>query len=65
MIVTCSDPDSFFQGGGGGGGQTLTTFFCGEMREEPYGHYRPASETPFKRRFTGKPMMAHNQMLAL
>ena len=38
----------FCFGGGGGGGQTLTILFFKvyEVREDPAGHHRPASETP-------------------
>ena len=47
----------------GGGGPTLTTFcFCfyGETGSKialKAGHHRPPSETPFKWRFAGGPMM--------
>ena len=56
---TCADPES------------LTTFFCfcfflcvfsvDEWIQIPLisGHHRPASETPFKWRFAGVPLMTH------
>ena len=59
-----ADPESFFRDG-----PTLTTFyffyfFFILMRVEGIqllvGHQRPASETPFKWRFAGGPMMAQH-----
>ena len=68
----CADPESFVRGG-----PTLTSFFCfcyffSLMRGEKGSiyHYQrasnggPASETPFKWRFVGGPMMAQHRMLA-
>ena len=52
------------------GGPTLTAFFLTLMRGERIqipllaGHQRPASETPFKWRFAGGPMMVQHWMLA-
>ena len=63
--VACADPESFVRGG-----PTLTTFFSffffslirGGRIQIPLlaGHHRPASETPFKWRFAGGPMMAQH-----
>ena len=62
---SCADPESFARGG-----PTLRTFFFSFsfffflMRGKKIqitlkaGHHRPASETPFKWRFAGGPMMA-------
>ena len=63
-IYPCTDPERFDRGG-----PTLTTFFVvvflvDEGREDPnttkVGHHRPASETSFKWRFAGLPMMAQH-----
>ena len=63
--ISCADPESFVRGG-----PTLTTSFFSLMRggriQIPLltGHQRPASETPFKWRFAGGPMIAQHGMLA-
>ena len=50
----CANPESFVRGG-----PTWQSFFLVyEGREDTAGHHRPASETPFKWRFAGVPMMA-------
>ena len=54
------DPESFARGG-----QTLATFFFfdgGERIQIPLkaGHHLPASETPFKWRFAGGPMLVQH-----
>ena len=59
-MQSCADPESFVRGG-----ITLATFcLVDEGREDPkntkYGHHLPASETPFKWRFAGRPMMAQH-----
>ena len=48
---SCADPESFVRGG-----PTLT-FLDDDGRE---GHHPPSSETPFKWRFAGVPMMAQH-----
>ena len=58
--AACADPER---------GPTLTTFFLlmmGERIQTPLyaGHHWPASETPFKWRFAGVPLMAQHRMLA-
>ena len=60
-IKPCADPESFARGG-----PTRTTFFFvfflirGKRSEIALkvGHHQPASETPFKWRYAGVPMMA-------
>ena len=62
------DPESFARGG-----PTLTGFFVfvffDERKEDPNstksGPSSAPSETPFKWRFAGGPMMAQHRMLAL
>ena len=66
MVDACADPESFVRGD-----STLTFyllllyffFLMGEGRIQiPLiaGHQRPASETPFKWRFAGGPMVAQH-----
>ena len=53
--TACADPERFARGG--------PTFFIRGKRIQialNTGHYRPASETPFKWSFTGGPMMAQH-----
>ena len=67
LSLACADPEKFVRGG-----PTLTTFFFffklmrGDMIQIPLkaDHHRPASETPFTRRFAGVLMMAQHLMLA-
>ena len=62
LNLACADPENFVRGG-----PTLTTYLFflklmrGEMIQIPLkaGHHQPASETPFKWRFAGGPMMVH------
>ena len=44
--------------------KTSRTFRAGGNRANS-GHYRPTSETPFKWRFAGGPMMAHFYMVTV
>ena len=67
FVHPCADPESFARGG-----PTVTTFLLFSFYEGKRikialkaGHHRPASETPFKWRFAGGPMMAQHLMLAL
>ena len=63
--TACADPESFVSWG-----PTLTSFFFvfvfklmkGGMKRIPLlaSHQRPASETPFKWRFAGGPMMSQH-----
>ena len=60
VTTTCADQESFVTGG-----PTLTTFFQfdgGGIIQKPQlaGHLQSASETPFKWRFAGVPIMAQN-----
>ena len=52
---SCTDPESLFRGG-------PTFSLVNERCQIPLksGHHRPASETPFKWRFAGVPMMAQH-----
>ena len=57
MSKTCADPESFVRGGP----KLITSFFLLMRREriqipQYAGQHRPASETPFKWRFAGRPM---------
>ena len=53
--LTCADPESFFQRG-----PTFFLFLVDEGIQIPLkaGQHRPASETPYKWRFAGVPIMA-------
>ena len=57
LLLSCVDPERFFRGG-----PTLNfvVFLVDEVIQILIkgGHHRPASETPFKWRFAGVPMMA-------
>ena len=59
QLKACADPESYVRGD-----PLLKTFFFLAMRGGMIqitlkaGHHRPTSETPFKWRFAGGPMMA-------
>ena len=60
VCKACADPESFARGG-----PTLTTFFLlmrgGRIQISlKAGRHRPTSETPFKWRFAGVPMLAQH-----
>ena len=65
-FTTCAHPERFIRGG-----PTLTTFLLllirgGERIQITLkaSHHRPTSETPLKKRFTGRSMIAKHGMLA-
>ena len=61
-------PRKFCQRGGGSNFDNVFFYFVEEELEDQIplkaGHHRPASETPFKWRFAGEPMVAQHWMQA-